>query len=248
MLTVVTSTIIIDSALIRTIESVKNQINPGITHIIKYASGDCSSSKRAQLLSINRDLQIHCIPDQGLYDGLNQSMTFVKSEYFMFLHSGDTFVDEYSATKIIDAIKANFPDVLFGGVQITKNRRIIRKFPSKIASERSLLAWNLPPHTGAVYRKTSIDLWYDASYRIAADTKYLLSLNDLDLTFVRHEECLVSMITGGASNGSIKKFLLKFYEDIRAFRETNHKVIYVLIKKISKIRQLRILRSQTPPH
>lgn len=243
MITIITSTNSLGADLLKTIKSVAEQKNCHTCHLIKYSGIDVPDHVLMTFQELNKDLRIIRWPDVGLYDGLNQSMTFVTTDYFMFLHAGDVFASDCTLSEINETLEKFKADVLSLGVMFYNGDRISRRYMPEIVNFAPLISWKLPPHTGLVYRTHAIsNIWYDTTYKIAADTKFLLHLSKLNKSFQKMNVVAVHMTIGGASNGSLKKFLWKYNEDLRAFRETGNSQIFVLLKKLLKLKQLIFVR------
>jgi hypothetical protein len=66
----------------------------------------------------------------------------------------------------------------------------------------------------------------------------MIKLNHINISFL--DRGLVKMFPGGASNGNVKKFIIKLFEDIQIMRNSNIPLIRgILGKKILKINQLK---------
>jgi len=73
-----------------TISSILDQGFPNFEVIIK--DGLSNDGTQAYACTDPR-VRFHSVPDQGIYDAMNQALTFARGEYVCFLNAGDTFVD-----------------------------------------------------------------------------------------------------------------------------------------------------------
>lgn len=104
--------------LSETIQSVVNQTASEFEYIIiDGASTDSSKDLIEQLAESDKRLTYWCSePDSGIYNAMNKGIVKSKSEYILFLNSGDSLADE---NVVRDFIAAQFKeDVVSGNVKL----------------------------------------------------------------------------------------------------------------------------------
>ena len=108
--------------------------------------------------------------DKGIYDGMNQSLKYVKTEYLNFLNAGETLFPD-SIDIICDCLK-NRPRIVKFLVE-TENGEIRKERAGYLYFTKHMLN-----HQGIVY---NIDCFrlnnFDAKMKIIGDLKHLVELN-----------------------------------------------------------------------
>ena len=94
-----------DKGLERTIDSVKEQINKSYFEYIIIDGG--SNDNSIDVINKNKSLIDNLIieKDEGIYDAMNKGISLAKSEYIIFLNSGDAFQSNYSLQNIYESHK-----------------------------------------------------------------------------------------------------------------------------------------------
>ena len=157
--------------------------------------------------------------DKGIYDALNKGLGLIQSEYFMFLHSGDTFMSgAYDSVKgILNKMKSE--DLL-----ISLNNCVIgpRSFTSNYWKPFMLHYGCQPPHLPTIYAsKYFKGLKYKSNYKIISDFILFYKIFS-DGIIEKHQISkdnffLVNMKTGGLTTGLFSGRLTIFSELIKEF-------------------------------
>ena len=141
-------------------------------------------------------------------------------------------------------------DVVYGDVEIYKNldspkpkrKWVSRKFHPLLLE----LGW-MPAHTSmfiksVLYSKIGK---FDTSFLISGDYDFILRLfKNKELKSHYMPSTIIKMLHGGASTKNFRSFLLKSMEDLKALKINKIKFpfLILLVKKISKITQFKILK------
>lgn len=250
LLTILTVTNRLDGDLVSTIKSVNAQGCPQAAHIIcipSKLSSEWDSFVRLNGLEIPLHTRLEDCIDYGLYASLNYAMGLIDTSYFMFLHSGDTFVSNTCAEHLIKIIKQNHnADILsFPVDRVVRWPFILRK--GLLWRFFRGLEWFLPPHTGLVYNTDfhrKILGNYDPSFSIAGDSKmlYQAKINDRLDNLIFFPEVLVRMSSGGKSGHLLGDGARQQKEEeilIFGFTPFRHK-LYFATKLILRLFELRI--------
>ena len=205
------------------LDSLYTQSFADFEHIIQDAG---SSDGTAELLNAVTDPRKRLISehDNGIYDGLNRALARSTGEIIGLLHSDDFFANDAVLGDVAGRFEQSGADAVYGDldyVAATDPQRIVRHWRAG-EYEPGLLAkgW-MPPHPALFLRRSVIERWgnYDTTYQIAADydavLRYFCS-GEMAVAYL--PKVLVKMRTGGASNGSLGRILLKSREDFRALR------------------------------
>lgn len=118
--------------------------------------------------------------DQGVYDGMNQAIEWIKGEYVIFMNCGDTFADENVLLRTSAFIEGHsgeanieeIGDILYGDV-FCENRRAVDPAPRYI--DGFVCYRNIPCHQACFYKKELFSKKkYDTKLKIRADYDHFL--------------------------------------------------------------------------
>ncbi len=115
-------------------------------------------------------------PDHGVYDGMNQALSWIKGDYVIFMNCGDTFFDENVLLKVSAFIESQKEekkfDILYGDV-FCENRNGIDAAPTTI--DGFTCYRNIPCHQACFYkRELFAEKQYDTTLKIRADYDHFL--------------------------------------------------------------------------
>jgi glycosyltransferase involved in cell wall biosynthesis len=141
--------------------------------------------------------------DSGIYSAWNKAIKHARGEWVIFFGAGDIFPSAKTVKKIEHALRA-MPDnvgLVYGNVQQQLDNGLTYYF-----EEVNLTDWDeyrpkLPCHQGVIVRRHlfSGDRPFDPTYRIVADSKFLLSvLKHCDVRYMDIDVC--HMHAGGVSS------------------------------------------------
>lgn len=152
----------------------------------------------------NKNIKVFNEKDNGIYDALNKGISKVRTEFFMILHAGDTFIGK--AHYISDIIE----EMEKSSKSMSLNSQFIG---SRLHSSRNWRPWMLnlgvqPPHLPVIYKsRIFTELTYSLDIPIIADFDFFLK-NVQWQNVSWSNKLLVRMETGGATSGGIRSFLL----------------------------------------
>ena len=116
--------------------------------------------------------------DAGIYDAMNQAITYAKGEYYLFLNTGDSFYDEHVLKKITDGIYTKqdelgkMPDIVYGNLYHKALDNVIYASP-KINDFTCYR--NVPCHQTCFYHKSMFtERGYEPKYNVRADYEHFL--------------------------------------------------------------------------
>lgn len=119
--------------------------------------------------------------DEGVYDGMNQALSWIKGDYVIFMNCGDTFFDENVLLKTSAYIESERSvsddderkaDILYGDVYC-ENRKAVDPAPRKL--DGFTCYRNIPCHQACFYKKELFSVkQYDTGLRIRADYDHFL--------------------------------------------------------------------------
>ena len=220
----------------QSMKSVLSQTYPDIEYIV--VDGGSTDGSR-EIINSYRDRIAKVIfkNDNGIYEGLNNGIREATGDVIALCHSDDQLYDINVVEKIVNEFEKH-PDadiVYADGVFVNPIGKYVRIWRSEDFRRWRLKCSWLPLHTTCYIRKEVYERYglYDESYRIAADTKFLMNVlynQRIKTTFL--PEFVVKMQMGGAST-NIHRTKEMWREDIRAFKELGFR--FPMLMKIMKM-------------
>lgn len=203
------------------IRSVSSQSYPNIEYIvIDGASSDGTLKIVEDAYNFGRVSNYISEPDGGIYEALNKGIQMASGEVIGILHSDDTFSDSTVVEEIANQLHEDTCSGVYGDLIYVSDydSRVLREWRAgNVTSNKLRFGW-MPPHPTVFLKKEVFDDlgFYDPKYRISADYDFMLRVflgQKYRLTYI--PRVLVSMRSGGASNGSLAKLIQKTSEDLR---------------------------------
>ena len=226
-----------------TVNSVANQKDVSVQHIIKDGGSKDDTLEIAR--QQKRDIKIVESDDCGIYDAMNQGFTHAENKYVGFLNSDDFFSYDSALKDVENIFNNENSDIVYGDIEIINEKNvIIRKWRTGKIHNGRLRGMQIPHPAFFVRREALLKLKqpFDPKYKISADFKQQLYLiNKLNLRTNYLEKTLVSMRTGGASSANISAVILGWKECIRSYREVigGYGIFFVVLKVFRKLFQFR---------
>lgn len=242
-LSIITVTYNAELTLLRTIQSVVNQMDKRYEYIlIDGASRDATVdvAKKSGAFSI-----IISERDGGLYDAMNKGLKYATGDYVCFLNAGDKFHDNKVVNTILSiAEKNDMPDVVYGETDIVDSegnflyhRRL--KAPKNL-TWRSFEKGMLVCHQAFIMKRIKSPM-YDLQYCFSADydwcIKCMKNADDLIFTNTILIDYLSEGVTTANRAASLKerfRIMVKNYGFIKVVFNHIGFAIRFLIAKINK--------------
>lgn len=170
----------------KTIQSVLNQTYPDYEIIIKDGKStdgcvdDLLQDPEVTAEVASGRIRLMVESDDGVYDGMNQALGWVKGDYVIFMNCGDTFYDENVLLKVSAFIESKsnqvedeeVGDILYGDVYC-ENRNAVDPAPRII--DGFTCYRNIPCHQACFYKKELFgEKRYDTELKIRADYDHFL--------------------------------------------------------------------------
>lgn len=220
----------------RAMESVMKQTYPDIEYIVvDGASTDMSLDEikyqKMVFMSWNYrlehprfSLKVISEPDHGMYEAINKGVRMATGDVIALCHSDDRLYDKHTVEMVVREFEKHpQADMVYAnGIYVSaENGKAVRVWKSETMRRWRLKCGWLPLHTTCYIRKEVYDRYglYDESYRIAADTKFLLDIlyrQRIKAAFL--PQFVVKMQMGGASTDMNRQREM-WKEDIRVFKE-----------------------------
>ena len=237
-----------DKTIEKCIKSVNAQTYNNIEHI--FIDGGSIDTTLDVIKKYSDDTRrLYKQKSDGIYGAINEGLSKSTGDFLGLLHSDDEFFDENTIKNIVSQINLMKCEALYGNLCfISKNdsNKTSRYWrPGIISDTKIKFGWMLPHPTLYISKSLFLKLeGYSEQYKISGDYDFILrmiKLNHKKICYFDKE--LVKMFPGGASNGSLKKFLIKLFEDMQIMRANKIPLITGLWgKKILKLNQLKYWR------
>lgn len=223
--------------LLRTLESIECQTFKDYEIIIKDGG---STDGSLNLIDKFKHLPIRLIncPDKGIYDAMNQAVSYAEGKYVYFLNCGDYFYDEGVLSTIASVIenkdlKKDAPKVIYGDIFDRISGQVV---PSNPNINGFACYRNVPCHQACFYDRSLVSAHpFNAEYKIRADyEQFLWCFYEKGADFV-YERTVIADYEGGGFSESGKSIALSKKE---------HKIItekYMSSGELFKYRLIMLL-------
>lgn len=163
-------------------------------------------------------------PDHGMYEAINKGLRMATGDVVGLVHSDDMLSSNHIISEIVAEFERTGAEFLYGNgifVDADDTNHIVRNWRSGKYSRRKVRFGWLPLHPTCYVKRDVIQRigLYDESYRIAADTDWLvlyLYCNSLKVTYLQQR--IITMRLGGLST-DISKHSIVWHEDINVFHK-----------------------------
>lgn len=154
--------------------------------------------------------------DAGIYDAMNQAVTYCKGKWIIFMNSGDIFYSAEVLEKIFEkASEYESYGVLYGDVVVND-----RTGNAIWTADINLIENKMPfCHQSCFIRRELLMRFpFDTNYKIAADYNNILDLYSYGAMFFYHGQIAAYFDLTGISS---KKFAKRYKERVKALRQHN---------------------------
>lgn len=202
------------------IESVLAQDYPDIEYIVVDGA---STDGSVETIKKESGFKFVSEPDGGMYEAINKGIRMATGDIVGLVHSDDMLYDAHVISDVVKKFKETGADFVYcDGIFVNANKtdKVVRYWKGGSYHRWKVrLGW-LPLHPTCYIRRDVIlrEGLYDESYRIAADTEFLVRyLYKARLKVVYMKRLVIRMRMGGLSTDSEKRRLM-WDEDIRLYR------------------------------
>jgi glycosyltransferase involved in cell wall biosynthesis len=176
-ITIITSTLNCAASLAATAASIREQTHLEVQWVV--ADG-ASSDGTLEVIGRNADIISHWFSeaDGGIYDAWNKACGFINGEWVLFLGAGDLLANPETLAhmaSLLHGLPANTA-IAYGNVYQLNEGRLLYRYGRVDLQRWELHRPALPAHQGVFQRAELLTRRspFDTSYRIAADSKFLI--------------------------------------------------------------------------
>lgn len=156
-----------------TLESILEQTEQDLEIIVKDG---CSTDGSLALIPQDQRIRVISEKDTGIYDAMNQAVSYAKGELLYFLNCGDALYDREVLARVKECAatqqKKERPLILYGNIRECLTNTVVQSNPvmDDFACYR-----NVPCHQACFYdRELFAQRGFDLSYRVRADYEQFL--------------------------------------------------------------------------
>lgn len=211
-----------ENVIQKNIQSVKDQNFDSFEHI--FIDG-CSEDRTCEIINrYAKNYKLIIEKDEGIFDAMNKGIKESSGNVICFLNSDDYFINNEILNTAAKELGKNQIDNLILGFNISlynekNNSKFL--FKSKISSKQHPLYYNQLPHPGMFIKtKNTNDLLFNKKYKIGADLHQQMKLFfKLNYEQIFLNQTSTVMLVGGASSGSLSKYINNFKESRQIYNE-----------------------------
>lgn len=152
----------------KTAESIFPALQSGI---VKWHIQDCFSTDLPEHIISNSNVKFVQLKDHGIYNAMNIALSYLDTEFVLFLNSGDYITNVENLINALKWIKKNSLDCGYSDVLLGNS---IKEYPC--GNIYSYLFFKSVCHQSTIVRSESFRLVgdYDESFQVRADHDWLL--------------------------------------------------------------------------
>ncbi|HYP82106.1 glycosyltransferase family 2 protein [Variovorax sp.] len=190
------------ATLERAIESVQQQTYPNVEHIVLDGA---STDGTVDVILRNAARLDYFVsePDSGLYDAINKAVPLAHGQLICILNSDD-WLEPHAAEIAVRRMRGRVDTAALlatGAVIYTQAGEVAAEWPPMFVHPGSYFACANVCHNGVYATRGAYERSgpYDATFRIAADFKWVMSCLDAGVQFAYTREVTVNYSLGGTS-------------------------------------------------
>ena len=172
--------------IIRCIESVHNQKDCRIEHLIIDGGSNDGTLELLRPYEEKGWIKIYSEPDQGIYDAFNKGVQKAQGDYVCFINSDDYLKKEQGLSVSLKYLQKTGADFSYSPVSYEQNGAIVMT-DDKTVSMYNVFYFIPGCHQGMVFKKDLFSRigYHDLSFLICADYDFILRAILQKATFVK---------------------------------------------------------------
>ncbi|MFI3175863.1 MAG: glycosyltransferase family 2 protein [Eubacteriales bacterium] len=158
--------------LYETVDSILQQTYPSYEIIIK--DGGSTDGSIENIASLQKDNRVFLYQEQdaGIYDAMNQGISYATGDYVLFLNCGDRFYQDTVLEQVTHAIEGEKEALYYGDV-FHEGAGSLDSMPRAISPFTCYR--HMPCHQGMLYRREVLQgRGYQCQYRVRGDYEHFL--------------------------------------------------------------------------
>jgi glycosyltransferase len=241
--TIITVCLNAEKTIADTLTSVANQSYQDYEHVV-FDGGSTDDTRSIVERFASERVKLIDGSDAGIYDALNQSISYATGEIINFLNADDFYHDSEVLSTVLQAKCDTRAKIFYGNVYFVsndKNKTIQRIWRTGKITLKNINFGVMAPTPSVFYSYDLIahEMVFDTRYNISGDYDLFLKLKNEFASGVYVDKYFVGMRLGGASNGSLKSIILKWREDYAIMKKhTIFPFMMLICKNIVKLGQL----------
>lgn len=187
------------AGLQETIASVEAQRYRHLRHLVLDGASSDGSVQWLQALATSDRRVWLSEPDEGIYDAMNKALQHVDTDYLLYLHAGDTFVDDDAVGRSMQMIASAVeqPDLAIGWSRLVASGTPL-PYVVGGATPNALTSAHESTFFAAAFHRNER---YDTTLQLAADYAFFRELAQRDdLHVLRLNTTVSNFVFGGRSN------------------------------------------------
>jgi len=222
--TIITSTLNCADALGRTAISIRQQAFGSVQWIIVDGS---STDETLDVINDNSAIIDNWIsePDSGIYDAWNKACRIISGEWVIFMGAGDVFCSPETLRRVHNNLRnvGSDIDLVYGNVAQIKDGKEIYRYGEVDLKKWEIFRPKIPAHQGVFQRaRLFISNEFDTTYKIAADTKFLLSV--LPVCSICYFDIDICDMEPGGVSADPRYILVSMREHLRIEKELDYTI------------------------
>ena len=236
---VITITYNAEKNIEETMRSVLGQKYFGFEYIIKDGNSSDKTNEVVDEIKLKYDknnvIKHICTSDNGIYDAMNEAVTYASGEWIIFMNAGDTFYDRNVLSDVFSVQYKKEIGVLYGHalMKLTRNRGMIVTYNLDMMKNGVSIC-----HQSVFEkRKLLLQMPFDNGMKILADRKHLLQLMNDGIKFQR----INIIVAQEDRNGISATNYLQCYKENKALCEqynlycSKRSILFQKIKELIKV-------------
>ncbi len=159
----------------QTLKSVLNQTYKDYEIIVKDGlSTDGTIEVERRVLNGVHNASLIVFSDCGIYDAMNQAVSYAKGEYILFMNAGDSFANENVLQHVSEWLCHNEADILYGSILEKKGALVVeRHYGSKNSKLWHYSLGACLCHQSMFCKRDLFDeRKFDLSFKVCADREW----------------------------------------------------------------------------
>lgn len=204
LFSIITISYNVKEKLSHTVKSVMEQTYRDFEYLIVDGASTDGTRQLLNKLRKNKQLNIICEPDQGLYDAMNKGVLRSRGKYIIFMNAGDIFASADVLSKISVLCK-DVPRLYYGVVKAVypngkiRNNRIFVRMHKNILYD--LFEGRMPNHQSMIASRACFeDNLFSLEYSIRSDFRWFVRCMKKGIKIIPIDLCVACFEIGGRSS------------------------------------------------